>query len=61
MNDQSVLELRTRWFPTRASGERSMLMQLEFAVNQGGNNGEPSMAEIAALVTTQSTVMFNSR
>lgn len=47
MNDQAVIELRTRWFPTRASGERSTLMQLEFAVNQRGDKGEPSMAEIA--------------
>lgn len=47
VNDQAVIELRTRWFPSRASGERSMLMQLEFAVNQRGDKGEQSMAEIA--------------
>lgn len=47
VNDQPDIELRTRWFPTRVSGERSMLMQLEFSLNQPGNRGEPSLAEIA--------------
>ncbi len=47
VNEQPVLELRSRWFPTQASGERSMVMELEFAMNQRGDKGEPSMAEIA--------------
>ena len=47
VNDQPVLQLRTRWFPTRASGERSMLMELEFATNARGDKGKPSMAAIA--------------
>jgi hypothetical protein len=47
VNDQPVLQLRTRWFPTRASGERSMLMEIEFTVNARGAKGEPSIAEIA--------------
>jgi hypothetical protein len=47
VDDQPKLELRTRSYPTRASAERSPLMEFEFAVNQRGNKGEPSMAEIA--------------
>jgi hypothetical protein len=47
VNDQPMLQLRTRWFPTRASGERLMLMEFEFAVNARGSKGEPSIAEIA--------------
>jgi len=42
VDDQPVLQLRTRWFPTRASGERSMLMELEFATNGRGEKGKPS-------------------
>lgn len=40
------IEIRQRAFPTRAAAERSALMDLEFAVNQSGNSGEPSLAEI---------------
>ncbi len=47
VNDQPMLQLRTRWFPTQASGERLMLMEIEFAVNARGSKGEPSIAEIA--------------
>ena len=47
VNAQPVLQLRTRWFPTKVSGERSMLMEIEFAVNARGDQGEPSVAEIA--------------
>lgn len=47
VDDQTRLELRTRSYPTHASAERSPLMELEFAVNQRGHKGEPSMAEIA--------------
>jgi hypothetical protein len=45
-NDQSRVEIRQRAYPTRAAAERSALMDLEFAVNQSGNQGEPSLAEI---------------
>jgi len=45
VNDQPMLQLRTRWFPTRVSGERSMLMEIEFAVN-GRAKDKPSMSEI---------------
>lgn len=44
---QPRLEVRARSFPTRASAERFPLTEFEFAVNQRGNQGEPSMAEIA--------------
>ena len=46
VNDQPRIEVRTQSYPTRASAERSPLMEFEFAVNQRGNKGEPSMAEI---------------
>jgi hypothetical protein len=45
-NDQSRVEIRQRAYPTRAAAERSALMDLEFAVNQSGKQGEPGMAEI---------------
>ncbi len=45
-NDQPRVEIRQRAYPTRAAAERSALMDLEFAVNQSGNQGEPSLAEI---------------
>ena len=44
---QPRIEVRARSFPTRASAERFPLMELEFAVNQPGDKGAPSMAEIA--------------
>jgi hypothetical protein len=47
VEDPYSLELRSLWFPTQASAERSLLMQVEFAVNQPGVHGECSMAEIA--------------
>jgi hypothetical protein len=47
VNAQPTLQLRTRWFPTKVSGERSMLMEIEFAVNARSDKGEPSIAEIA--------------
>lgn len=47
VNDQPHLEVRQRAYPTRAAAERSALMDLEFAVNQSGNKGEPNLAEIA--------------
>ena len=47
VNAQPTLQLKTRWFPTKVSGERSMLMEIEFAVNAHGDKGAPSMAEIA--------------
>lgn len=42
-----VLELTTHWFPTRASGERSFTMLVEFSVNGHPEAGHPSFAEIA--------------
>jgi hypothetical protein len=47
MKDETRLELRTQWFPTKESAERSLAMQLEYLVNQPGTQGEDSMAEIA--------------
>jgi tRNA nucleotidyltransferase/poly(A) polymerase len=45
-NDQLRLEVRRRAYPTRATAERSTMMDVEFAVNQSGNRGEPNLAEI---------------
>jgi hypothetical protein len=45
VDNRPVLQLRTRWFPTRVSGERSMLMEIEFVVN-GRHQDKPSMSEI---------------
>jgi hypothetical protein len=47
VNAQPTLQLKTRWFPTKVSGERSLLMEIEFAVNARGDKAEPSIAEIA--------------
>ena len=47
VEDQPVVELQQLWFPTRASGERSFLMNLEFGVNQIPKGDELSVAEVA--------------
>ena len=47
VKDQPVLQLRTRSFPTRSSGERSIRMEFEFTINQPGDKGRPSIAAIA--------------
>ncbi|MBM4464545.1 MAG: hypothetical protein FJ014_03075 [Chloroflexi bacterium] len=47
VEDRPILQLKHHWFPTRASGERSFLMRLEFSVNQRSEGNEPSMAEVA--------------
>ena len=47
VEDQPIVELQQLWFPTRASGERSFLMNLEFGVNQIPKGDELSMAEVA--------------
>lgn len=44
---QPRLETRTLWLPTRASGERSLLMGLEFSLNQTPKGDELSIAEVA--------------
>ena len=45
--DHPVVELKTLWFPTRASGERSFLMNLEFGLNQIPKGSDLSTAEVA--------------
>ncbi len=45
VNNQPVLQLRRHWFPTTASGERWMLAEIEFSVNQRPRD-KMSMAEI---------------
>jgi hypothetical protein len=47
VDDHPVIELKTLWFPTRASGERSFLMNLEFSLNQIPKGSELSVAEVA--------------
>ena len=47
VNHEPRIEMRMRSYPTRASAERSALMEFEFAINAPGNKGEPSMAKIA--------------
>jgi hypothetical protein len=47
VEDQPVVELQQLWFPTRASAERSYLMNLEFGVNQIPKGDDLSMAEVA--------------
>jgi hypothetical protein len=47
VDDRAILELRSLWFPTRASGERSFWMNLEFSVNQIPKGSELSLAEVA--------------
>ena len=49
VNDPSQLEIRTQWFPTQESAERSLAMRLEFLVNQPGAEGGRSLAETAWL------------
>jgi hypothetical protein len=46
VNDGARIEVRTRSYPTQASAERSMAMELEFLLNQPGEKGEPSIAEV---------------
>jgi hypothetical protein len=43
----SQVEMWTSWFPTRASAERAMLMDLEFSLNQIPEGDELSIAETA--------------
>ena len=47
VEDQPVVEFQQLWFPTRASGERSFLMNLEFGLNQIAKGDELSVAEVA--------------
>ena len=47
VEEQPIVELHQLWFPTRASGKRSFLMNLEFGVNQIPKGDELSMAEVA--------------
>jgi hypothetical protein len=47
VEDQPVVEFQQLWFPTRASGERSFLMNLEFGLNQIPKGDELSVAEVA--------------
>ena len=47
VKDQNRLEVRTQWFPTQQSGERSLTLQLESVLNQPGAQDESSMAETA--------------
>jgi hypothetical protein len=44
---QPRLEIKTQWLPTRASGERSFLMGLEFSLNHIPKGDELSIAEVA--------------
>jgi len=46
VSDGPVLEVRHHWFPTRACGERSFLMNLEFSLNQRPEGDRPSLAEV---------------
>ena len=45
--DQPVVEFQQLWFPTRASGERFLLMNLEIGLNQIAKRDELSVAEVA--------------
>jgi hypothetical protein len=47
VEDHHRLEFMQRWFPTRASGERVFLMNLEFTLNQIARGDELSIAEVA--------------
>jgi hypothetical protein len=47
VDDGPVVELKAFWFPTRVSGERSFLMNLEFGLNQIAEGSELSPAEVA--------------
>jgi hypothetical protein len=46
VDEQPVLQYRSLWFPTRASGERLMQMNLEYSLNQPHPGGQPSLAEV---------------
>jgi hypothetical protein len=47
VDDRSILELKTHWFPTRVSGERSFLMNLELSLNHRRPGDQLSLAEVA--------------
>lgn len=46
VDEQPVLQFRTLWFPTRASGERLMQMNVEYNLNHPRPGGKPSPAEV---------------
>jgi hypothetical protein len=47
VGDNPRLELTTHWFPTKASGERSFTMYVEFSLNGYPEPGHPSFVDIA--------------
>jgi hypothetical protein len=47
VEDRVTIELKSLWFPTRASGERSFTMQLEYGLNQIAKDRSLTIAEIA--------------
>lgn len=47
VDDRVTIELKSLWFPTRASGERSFTMQLEYGLNQFAKDQSLTIAEIA--------------
>jgi hypothetical protein len=47
VGDQPDLQYKEHWFPTRASSERFILMQVEFSICFSAEKGQPGMAEVA--------------
>jgi len=47
VDDSPTLQIKQHWFPTKASGERSFLMRMEFSLNQRPKGTQPNMAEVA--------------
>jgi hypothetical protein len=49
VDDAVTLELRSYWFPTKASAERMFRMTLEFNLNQHVEADQPTLAEVACI------------
>jgi len=47
VDEQPVLQYKSLWFPTQASGERLMQMNVEYNLNHRRPGGQPSLAEVA--------------
>jgi hypothetical protein len=47
VSDDLTLQLRSLWFPTKASAERWFLTSIEFNLNQPLKGDQPSVAEVA--------------
>jgi hypothetical protein len=47
VGDQPDLRYKEHWFPTRATSERFILMQVEFSICFSAEKGQPGMAEVA--------------